>query len=209
MPGGVMAFVCPEDVIGEYSDARRHFGYFYENCTLVPFPAEHRQFDEVIMFGHKRARPRVDDASVSWAPKGFIYHIPASPGPRKFLKVEPTELELQGILAGSPLRSYLTAPPDVPIPSPPLALGIGHVALLLASGHLDGVVEPEGKPPHVVRGTSRKQEFVSEMTESKDDQGRTVKRTTISERIELVVRTVDLTGRIQTFRDGASEGQED
>ena len=25
MPGGVMALVCPEDVVEEYSDARQHF----------------------------------------------------------------------------------------------------------------------------------------------------------------------------------------
>ena len=38
MPGGVMALVCPEDVADEYSDTRRHFTSYYENCTIVPFP---------------------------------------------------------------------------------------------------------------------------------------------------------------------------
>jgi hypothetical protein len=207
MPGGIMAFVCPEDVVGEHSDACRHFARFYENCTIVQFPEKHRQFNEVIVFGHKRARSKVDEATISWAPTSFVYRIPAGTGPRTFLKVEPTEPELQRMLASSPLRSHLTAPPDAPIPSPPLALGVGHVALLLASGHLDGIVEPEGKPAHVVRGTSRKQEFVSDTSESEDDQGRTVKKTIISERIELVVRTVDLTGNIQTFMDGALESR--
>jgi hypothetical protein len=205
MPGGVMALVCPEDVVAEDSDAWRHFACFYDNCKIVPFPAGHRQFNEVIVFGHKRTRPKVDQTVISCAPKGFIYRIPAGSGPKAFLKVEPTEPELQQMLASSPLRTHLTAFPDVPLPSPPLPLGIGHVALLLASGHLDGVVEPEGKPPHIVRGTSKKTEFVSDVEETEDDEGRTVKRTTISERIELAVRTVDLTGDIQTFLDGSAE----
>jgi hypothetical protein len=202
-PAGIMALVCPEDVAGEDSDVRNHFASYYQNCMIAPFPAQVRHFNEAIVFGQKRARPLA--RSISWesalAPKDFIYPIPSSSGPRTFQKIEPTEPELERMLAGSPLRSHLTAPLDVPLPTPPLALNIGHVALLLASGHLDGVVHPEGQLPHVVRGTSRKKEFVSDVTESQDEEGCTVKRTTISERIDLVVRTVDLTGRIQTFMD--------
>ena len=60
MPGGVMALVCPENVIDDYSDARQHFMTYYENCTIEPFPAGDRPFKEVIVFGHKRARPNVN-----------------------------------------------------------------------------------------------------------------------------------------------------
>jgi hypothetical protein len=206
IPGGVMALVCPEDVAGEYSDVRRHFAIYYENCQIVPFPEKHRQFDEVLVIGHKRARPQVDHwRSASWesvqAPDGFIYRIPPGSGPRVFQKVEPTESELRRMLASSPLRLHLTTPPVVALPAPPLALGIGHVALLLASGHLDGVVQPEGRPSHVVRGTSRKRQFVANVTDTVNPDGSMTKRTTISERIELVIRTVDQTGRIQTFME--------
>jgi predicted RNA methylase len=206
MPGGVMALVCPEDVVDEYSDARRFFASHFENCQIVPFPEKHRTFNEVIVFGHKRARIR---AEASWesvqAPRGFVHRIPGGSRPRTFLKVEPTESDLERMLARSPLRTHLTALVHASIPSPPLALGIGHVALLLASGHLDGTVHPDGKPPHVVRGTSRKREFVSDVTETENEDGSTTKKTTISERIELVVRTVDLTGKIQTFMDTQAE----
>jgi len=210
MPGGVMALVCPEDVAGEYSDTRRHFATYYENCTLAPFPEQHRRFKEVIVFGHKRRRPQADRwSSPSWeamqAPQGFVYQIPTGSGPRVFQKVQPTESELTDMLARSPLRSHLTSLPEVALPSPPLALGIGHVALLLASGHLDGVVRPEDRPPHVVRGTSRKQEFVSDVMETPNPDGSITERTTVSERIELVVRTVDRAGQIRTFRDTDTE----
>lgn len=215
MPGGVMALVCPEDVVGDYSDAREHFTRFYEKVTVIPFPEAHRPFNEVIVFGHKRSRPEVDrngfNSVKAWesvqAPGNFCYRIPPGNGPRVFQKVEPTEPELQRMLAGSPLRSYLRSPPEVSLPSPPLPLGIGHVALLLASGHLDGVVHPEGQLPHVVRGTSRKHSFVSDVTDTENEDGSTTTRTTISERIELVIRTVDLTGQIQTFSETDAKGE--
>src|SRR5260370_10789762 len=112
------------------------------------------------------------------------------------------------MLAHSPLHAHLTAPAVVGLPSPPLALGIGHVALLLASGHLDGVVHPEGGPPHVVRGTSRKREYVADVTDTVNADGSTTTKTTIAEKIELMVRTVDLTVDIRTFLDtGAKEEQ--
>ena len=207
MPGGVMALVCPEDVIDEYSRARQHFARYYENVSVVPFPEAHRPFREVIVFGQKRVRPDVEKTSGSqaWpsiqAPHGFRYQIPPSNGPRHFQKTEPTEPELRRMLASSPLRSHLQSPAQTPVPSPPLPLGIGHVALLLASGHLDGIVRPDGKLPHVVRGTSRKHSFISDVTDTDNDDGSTTTRTTISERIDLVIRTVDCSGRIRTFSE--------
>jgi Uncharacterised methyltransferase family (DUF6094) len=211
MPGGVMVLVCPEDVADEYSDTRRHFSTYYQNCMIVPFPERHRPFKEVMVFGLKCARPQVGLGSPSWesvqAPPGFVYHIPSSAGLRVFLKVEPTDSELRQMLAQSPLRSHLTAPAAARLPSPPLALGIGHVALLLASGHLDGVVQPEGRPPHVVRGTSRKREYVADVTEIENDDGSVTTRTTIAEKIELMVRTVDLTGHIQTYAESDAKDE--
>ena len=50
MPGGVMAFVCPEDVIDEYSDARQHFVTYYDHCRVVPFPETCRKFSEVVVW---------------------------------------------------------------------------------------------------------------------------------------------------------------
>jgi hypothetical protein len=215
-PGGVLAFVCPENVVDEYSDARGHLATYYQNCQIVPFPGGHRPFSEVVVFAHKRSRPGMErpnfGAPPSWesvqAPKDFVYQIPPGNGPRLFQKIEPTEPELERMVASSPLRAHLKVVPEASLPSPPLALGIGHVALLLAGGHLDGVVQPEGKLPHVVRGTSRKRQYVSDVTETANPDGSTTTRTTLSERSELVVRTVDLTGAIRTFTEGDA-GEDD
>lgn len=208
MPGGVMALVCPEHAFGEHSPARWHFADHYLNCQIVPFPKQHRRFGEVIVFGHKRPKLKAN-LNVTWeevqAPAGFLYHIPSGAGPRTFKKIEPTEPELKTILANSPLREHLTAAPATPVAAPPLSLGVGHVALLLASGHLDGLVQPEGQCPHVVRGASRKREFVADVTETENDDGSVTKKTTMSERIELVIRTIDLTGEIKTFMETDNE----
>ncbi|MBI2808726.1 MAG: class I SAM-dependent methyltransferase [Planctomycetes bacterium] len=213
MPGGVMALVCPEDVVEEYSHARQYLARHYEHISVVPFPEAVRPFKEIIVFGHKRLRPEAERAGgrdaweVVQAPEGFRYHIPPGAGPRRFEKTAPTEPELQCMLASSPLRSHLASPPESSVPSPPLPLGIGHVALLLASGHLDGVVQPEGKLPHVVRGTSRKHSFISDVTDTENDDGSTTTRTTISERIDLVIRTVDCSGRIRTFSEADAKDE--
>src|SRR5262249_51333957 len=90
--------------------------------------------------------------------------------------------------------------------SPPLALGTGHVALLLASGHLDGVVSPEGERPHLVRGTSRKKEVVTSEEVTEDDKGRQTTKTVLTEKIELIVRAVDWTGTVRTFTEGSEDG---
>jgi hypothetical protein len=100
---------------------------------------------------------------------------------------------------------HLQVGADAPLPSPPLPLGTGHIALLLASGHLNGLVEPEAKPAHVVRGTCQKRSFVSEVSDVENDDGSTTTRTIISERIDLVIRTVDRSGRIRTLSEGETD----
>jgi hypothetical protein len=82
-----------------------------------------------------------------------------------------------------------------------LALGSGHIALLLAAGHLDGLVEPPGEPPHVVRGTARKVQYVSHVETTANPDGSETTRTVLSERITLTVRAVDQTGAIRTFTE--------
>jgi predicted RNA methylase len=206
MPGGMLAFVCPERVIGAYTNARQQLRQWYERVTVLPFPEHCRDFNEVVVLAVKRSEPvQVSGyATGGWdeAPEGHVYRIPAGDGPRVFRKVEPTEAEWRQLLAASPLRKHLAVSPPARVPSPPLALGSGHIALLLASGHLDGLVCPPGEGPHAVRGVSRKVEYVASETENEDEKGRVTRKTVKSERIQLVVRTVDATGALRTFADG-------
>ena len=210
-PGGVMALVCPEDVADPYSDVCRHFTTYYQSCTVTPFPESCRHFDEVIVFGKKRARPQAEHRNPSsWdalqAPSGFLYHIPPGPGPRSFQKVEPTEPELQRLLAKSPLRMHLQVAPEVRAAFP--ASGLGHRPRRLTLGE----ASPRRRRP--ARRSSRlmwsvarprKHEFVADVADALNDDGSVTTRTTISERIELVVRTVDGAGQIHTFGETVEE----
>ena len=78
---------------------------------------------------------------------------------------------------------------------PPLPLSDTHRALLLACGVLDGIVEPPGEQPHVVRGTCRKVQHLLRKDTAED-------RTTClyTERVEIVIRTIDQEGNLCTMR---------
>ena len=49
--------------------------------------------------------------------------------------------------------------------------GIGHRAMLLASGHIDGLISPADEPPHVIRGTAAKDSYVASSDTNEDDNG--------------------------------------
>jgi len=147
MPRGVVP-VCPRMWLDEYSDAAA-FHDLLRELPVVPFPEGHRPFKEVIVFAHKRARHERTRRTPLWesveAPQDFVYHIPTGAGPRVFLKVEPTEPSC-GRCWPLALGGTLDRAGSCRLPSPPLA-SASACALLLASGHLDGVVQPEGRLP--------------------------------------------------------------
>jgi hypothetical protein len=199
---GVMLLVCPEHV-SQRSDIRQYLQQWYQDLACVPFPAEHRPFDEVILLGRKLAKPVKpekfweEDCQENVAPGH--YAIPPGTGPRKFQKIDFTESELAQALLGSPLRKHLEPPPEIALAEPPLPLAHGHIALLLASGKLDGAVYPRNEPAHVVRGTARKETFLAGQTEDQAEDGAVVRKTTYSERIVLTIRAVGPDGTIKTF----------
>jgi hypothetical protein len=202
MPSGILCLVCPEHV-SESWDVRSHLEQWYSQVSVLKFPDHCREYGEVVVMAVRRKEPIAYATSVSWsdlaAPAGYVYQIPKSDGPRMFKKTEPTELEMQRMLAASPLRRHLTNKPESPLPSPPLSLSTGHVALLLASGQLDGVVCPQGEQPHVVRGTAKKIDKVVSCETTEDEKGRETTKTVTREQITLVVRVVDASGTIHTF----------
>jgi hypothetical protein len=200
-PGGILALVCPEDVADSW-EIRPLLLSCYQHITVHPFPEEVRKYREVLTLAVKRAKV-VNHWEVRWnevvEPPGRIYHIPPGGPPKAFQKVEMTEAELRGALAASPLRKLLLTPPEIPLPSPPLALGTGHIALLLAAGHLDGVVRPPAELPHVVRGTARKVSYLASSEVHEHQDGTTSTKEVWSEKIVLTVRAVDSLGGLKSF----------
>lgn len=212
--GGVMALVCPEDVANR-RDIRTHFACHYDDVTLWEFPAEHRPYREVIVFGVRKAHSIMVnwwDAPESWPPTTKPYQLPSSPVARTFQKTDMTADELIEALQKSPLRRRLDTVPASQLLSPPMSLGKGHRVLLLTAGHLDGLVEPPGEPPHVIRGTAEKVNYVAEVEEREDDDSGAVTTTTvIRQKIVMTVRIVPSAGPILTFGQDAgskSDGTE-
>jgi hypothetical protein len=201
--GGILALVCPESVSDSYS-VQQYVLQWYTDIARIPFPEGHRPYNEVIVLGRKRRQP-VDSDKLDWdtecksAVEPGAYPIPPGAGPKRFEKTDFTDLELERALADSPLRRLLEPPPEIPLSEPPLPLANGHIALLLAAGKLDGVVCPEKEPPHVVRGTARKQQYRSSQTEDQKEDGAVVTKTVYSEKIILTIRALGQDGSIRTF----------
>jgi hypothetical protein len=158
--------------------------------------------------GRKQKLPGTMDCSgyhwdrlETWMNLRTVYNLPAGQRPRQFHKLEPTDAELSRLVAQSPLRFRIQPPADKLNyrPRPPMSPGIGHRAMLLASGHIDGLICPPDERPHVIRGTATKDKYVASCDESEDDNGNVTTRTVISERPRLVIRVLDSTGNITTL----------
>ncbi len=207
-PGGVLALVVPEHV-ARSNDIRRQLLTWYDTISERPFPDHCREYDEVIILAVKRSKAANPVVGKDWVgreqlawepvPPDTMYDIPPGTPPKVFEKVEYTQVELLRALGRSPLRRHLLPPKELPLPSPPLALGTGHIALLLAAGHLDGIVRPESTAPHIVRGTANKVKYLAHEEARENADGSVTTKEVWSERINLTVRAVDSTGTIRTF----------
>ncbi|MBY0513164.1 MAG: hypothetical protein K2P78_04540 [Gemmataceae bacterium] len=211
-PGGLIVLVIPAQYVGRLDDSEipRLLLERYEQLGAMVFPKEHRPFNEVAIIGKKRRKAAVLEQCPDWlgAVKvaadirecPFAWEAPALSGvPAHFEKAGLTEEELVEAVASSPLWNLTKAPPRKPVVRPPLPLSKGHVALLLASGQLDGVVHQPGEAPHVVRGTARKVACEPDVTTEVLESGAVKTVTTIKERIQLVIRAVGPDGNIRTF----------
>jgi hypothetical protein len=191
--GGVLALVCPEDVARMYA-TNAFFDERFERVSALPFPAEVRKYNETIILGCKRRNsvPGSGRFDYQWLDnrlqEKLTYKLPAGFRPKVCRKSEPTDAELSLLVARSPLRFHLERPADAADhrPRPPMSPGIGHRAMLLAAGHIDGLISPPNEPPHVIRGTATKDKYVASCDTSEDDNGNVTTRTVISEKPRLV-----------------------
>lgn len=203
--GGVMAFFCPSRLFDAwYRPTPQFFVREFEKIAVLEPDPEHRPYDEVLVVGTRRKRPyhdgKFDAPTIKLSGCDRTWDVPPAKLPKRFDKCGLTPDEIERALRSSPLNSLTAVPEIAPPARPPLPLAKGHIALLLASGHLDGIVRPEGEPPHVVRGTARKVLCDPEVTHDYNPEtGGTKTVTTINERIQLVVRAIDADGELKTF----------
>ena len=205
---GVLALVCPEDVAGSYQTVD-FFQERFGDVSAMPFPEQVRKYGETIVLGRKLRLSETADSSgcyrwdwlETWLERRTVYKLPAGHRPRQFRVVEPTDAELSRMVAQSPLR-FRIQPPAEKLSyrlRPPMSPGIGHRAMLLASGHIDGLICPPDEWPHVIRGTATKDKYVASCDESEDSDGNVTTRTVTSERPKLVIRVLDSQGNITTL----------
>jgi predicted RNA methylase len=202
-PQGVLQLICPERVATGHEITELLLQWF-DKVSLHPFPDGHRHYDEVVVTAMKRPKPR-SSKGLYWHEECKrelqVYELPPAPGPKRFEKIAFTDDELLEAIRRSPLRRHLETPKDLPIVEPPLPLATGHIALLLASGKLDGPVYPPGEAPHIVRGTASKVKYQSDQTVDETKDGGTKTTTVYSEKISLSIRAVDASGDIRTFAE--------
>lgn len=196
--GGVLAMILPANRVPEI---RTFVHNWYTQANKYEFPERVRRFREVIVLATKRKKPLFDQYAdhrvLEYPYNGAVYHA----GPGKLFEIEKqqyTDQELEKLLKVDPLLNQSVAFEHRKASRPPLQLGIGHVALLLAAGHLNGRVHKKGEPPHVVRGTSRKVEVTKETIVAGNDT-----TAVMQEKIELVIRKVDQRGVIEELTNDA------
>jgi hypothetical protein len=203
--GGILVFICPE-AVSESTGVRYHFLQNYDAIDVVPFPEGHRPYNEVAVIGRRKDK-LYEKTWIRWEnnvgldgenPIGTRY-APSGFHPRQFKRVFLPKEEIISMAWNSPLRDHYIQVDEPPIASPPLALSVTHYALLLAAGHLDGLVKPEGETPHVVRGTAKKEEYIASESEEEQDDGSVVKTVIKQERVILTVRALWPDAEIKTY----------
>jgi hypothetical protein len=200
---GVIVMVVPEKVTEDtYFQAAMEEEF--EDISQGEFPAEDRHYNEVFVVGIRRKEPK--RPAGRWRPADLWqtrYAIPPSKGPgKRFSKSGYTDEELIAALESSPLQRMTAPKKAVRIPVPPMALGPGHLALMLAAGYLDGVIDPGVESEvHLVRGVAAKHWHHKESaTEVTEDCKRTV--TVLEEKMLITVRAAYQNGEIVDFTDG-------
>lgn len=206
-PGGVLAML-----MGKSVPEKPAFNQFARTwLDSVNLFDSDEGFGEVLAVAYCRAEPanhwsrahdEVFDGTQEWVvPAGIPFT------PNRFRRFRMEDSEIASLLEGSSLTNMIREREEFRPKSPPLAIPVGHISLLLSAGHLNGLVQPIGEDPHVVRGTVRKVEYVEQDEERYNQVSETVShRTVLNERIELAVRAIWPDGIIRDFAAGA-EGE--
>ena len=189
---GVFVGIFPERVAAS-TDMYQVLSQKLDRILCFSLPGE-RPYNECVIYGtklKKEVTPSYRRAIArdweNWS--DLPYEAPPG-GPVTVRKRFFTDQEIVAFTEKSPANSILLSKSKAARDSftPPMALTRGHVALLLASGCLDGVVALPGEAPHVVRGSSKKV-----IQETKTEVGGAVK-VIRTEQIKLTIKTASTEG---------------
>lgn len=207
-PKGLMCFVCPEKTARNV-DVVNHFFSWYQDMRSIPFPPGHRKYTEVVVFGVRRTHPveasfGKANESVRMGVEPGMYRLPPAGGPKKFVKSRFTPGEMLVALASSPLQRLFQAPSPTPMARPPLELSKGQMALVLAGGYLNGVVQKKGERPILIKATPFKEDYMKSSETQVRNEGtedeKEVQVTVMSERIKVMVRVAEEDGTLHDVK---------
>jgi len=197
---GVMILHAPLDRITPAVEVAFRTAFY--KSVIVELPANLRPYREALLVGYKS--PQADKASyfsslqrVGTMP---VMTVPSGNALKHFSQVVPTDEEIERSLSSAKYLKVFTAKTKREPMQPVLPLGPGHLGLTLASGLLDGLFEPEGWEPHIVRGVAFKEPEIAKDETTTDDKGRTTNTKTYRENIKLKVRCLTADGTITEIK---------
>lgn len=207
-PGGILIFVVP----ARTADNQAVYTYLksmYESIQKFRLPSKTAKYNEVVFMAIKRDN-MVINSGANWIGYTEFSSIQTRYAAKKGGKVRVrkanyTEQELYELIGKSEANSLIDGERYVRENMvPPMKMRTGHLAMLLASGKLDGIVEVEGEEPHVVRGSTAK------VTVRRTEVGEETTKVIDTEVIKLTVKVATQDGRIVALTDELkTEGQEE
>lgn len=215
-PGGVLAYLIPEQRLD--SDIAKVMAYRFERVQAWRFPAEHYQaYRQIVVLGVKKRDPYRDDHAASHLEAIGRGLVEPPPLPEKLdepylvpstlttirplfqsMTVDPVDL-LEEVgrhgAAGLLLERITPVDPSAAL-RPLMPLRRGHLALILASGHLNNETVEDAATGErlLVKGRVTKETQRTEIEE--DDATVIIER----EHLKITVRALDLsTGAVHTI----------
>ncbi|MHB8927810.1 MAG: DUF6094 domain-containing protein [Bacillota bacterium] len=179
VPGGAIVYIIPQSRLA--LDVAKILTYRFENITVRRFHGkEYQAFRQIVVLGTKKKEPSLDKEGAEILVKAAESELPELeesavsqhlvPATRTEIQtfrstvIDPAELLNQLNNSSAYRRSRLAldhGDVGVNLARPPIPLHTGHLGLLLAAGHLNGVVGT-GPNRHLVQGRVVKETIQSE-----------------------------------------------
>ncbi len=222
-PNGWLAFVTTEESALR-TDTQEIMHRGYEQITCYRYPAEYRQFNEVVIFGrrrmtelpyHQRRATLYTAASLTTLTlaEQFRFILPAHEPPKRYSMVIPdieeslNALRSVGISTSETWKRTTQAASLSSKWQPLLELSDGHIANLISSGVFDGLAIQDAELGRcLITGYSSKAKSkpVIEVSEDGATQTQTVSEIPV---VHLVVMNID-TGEVHEFSSRNPEHME-
>jgi len=202
-PGGILVFIVPFSFLSRYSCCS-FLTSNYSHIKIFKFPAElYKPFKQIVIFARKQTLPydhqlfktiselkeeEIEEITEVTRP---FYELPPSnilKEPRfTSVRFDPEqvakEVETHGINIEEEINPATGLTDSI---RPLMPLRKGHMALLLASGFMDGILEKDGKKL-VIKGFTKTDKTEIEET---DDEGNRVKKTI--QKPKTIIRALDI-----------------